>query len=88
MPSILIPIPEPIAHDQTKNAFSYARSGAATVIEQNNLTPGVLVSETTRILEHPEIARAMSTAARDFSRVDAAHTIATALLEVAVSHEF
>ena len=88
VPSILIPIPEPIAHDQTKNAFSYARSGAATVIEQNNLTPGVLVSETTRILEHPEIARAMSTAARDFSRVDAAHTIATALLEVAVSHEF
>jgi UDP-N-acetylglucosamine--N-acetylmuramyl-(pentapeptide) pyrophosphoryl-undecaprenol N-acetylglucosamine transferase len=39
IPSILIPIPEPMSHDQTKNAFSYARTGAAVVIEQNNLTP-------------------------------------------------
>ena len=28
LPSILIPIPEPVSHDQTKNAFAYARAGA------------------------------------------------------------
>ncbi len=87
IPSILIPIPEDISHDQTKNAFVYARTGAAVVIEQNNLRAGVLVSEIDRILEHPEISRSMAGAARAFSRVDASRTIAEALLAIALSHE-
>lgn len=87
VPSILVPIPEPISHDQTKNAFAYARTGATVVIEQNNLTPGLLVSEVSRILDNPDIAHTMSTAARGFARVDAARTIAGALLDIAVSHE-
>ncbi|KKT79599.1 MAG: UDP diphospho-muramoyl pentapeptide beta-N acetylglucosaminyl transferase, partial [Parcubacteria group bacterium GW2011_GWF2_44_8b] len=36
-PSIIIPIPEPTSHDQRTNAYSYARSGAAIVIEEKNL---------------------------------------------------
>lgn len=87
VPSILVPIPESVAHDQTKNAFSYARSGSATVIEQNNLTPGLLVSEVERILDNPDIFRTMSHATRSFARADAARTIAEALLNVAISHE-
>ncbi|MDE1924878.1 MAG: UDP-N-acetylglucosamine--N-acetylmuramyl-(pentapeptide) pyrophosphoryl-undecaprenol N-acetylglucosamine transferase [Patescibacteria group bacterium] len=87
LPSILIPIPEPISHDQTKNAFAYARSGACIVIEQNNLTPGLLVSEVDRLLNHPELVHAMQNAARGFARVDAAKTIANALLDIALSHE-
>jgi len=87
LPSILIPIPEPTSHDQEKNAFAYARSGAAVVIEQNNLTPGLLISEIGRILEKPEISRAMSEKARTFARVDASKTIANALLDIALSHE-
>jgi len=87
IPSIVIPIPETISHDQTKNAFAYAKTGAAVVIEQNNLTPGLLISEIDRIIEHPDIMRSMSEAARSFSRVDAARTIAEALLVIALSHE-
>lgn len=87
LPSILIPIPEPTSHDQTKNAFAYARTGAAVVIQQNNLTPGLLVSEINRILEHKDIVERMSTAARSFARPDAAHAIAGALLDIAISHE-
>lgn len=87
LPSILVPIPEPISHDQTKNAFSYARGGAAVVIQQNNLTPKLLVSEVNRIFDNKDISRTMSAAARDFGRPDAAHTIATALLDIALSHE-
>ena len=87
LPSILVPIPEPISHDQTKNAFAYARSGACVVIEQNNLTPGLLVSEIDRLLGKPELIHTMQNAARDFSRVDAAKTIANALLDIALSHE-
>lgn len=87
IPSILVPIPEEISHDQLKNAFAYARSGAAVVIEQNNFKPGVLLSEISRILEHDSISRSMSVAARAFARVDASHTIAEALLSIALSHE-
>ncbi len=87
LPSILVPIPEDISHDQTKNAFAYARTGAAVVIEQSNLKPGVLVSEIDRILEHPEISRTMAQAARGYARVDASRTIAEALLAISLSHE-
>lgn len=87
VPSILIPIPEPIAHDQTKNAYAYARAGGGVVIEQNNLTPHLLVSEVERILDNPEIAHTMGNAARAFSRADAAQVIANALIDIGLSHE-
>ncbi len=87
IPSILIPIPEPTSHDQTKNAFAFARAGACSVIEQNNLTPGVLIAEVERILSHDQLKHAMSNASRAFSRPDAAKLIASALLDIAVSHE-
>lgn len=87
IPSILVPIPQEISHDQTKNAFAYARSGGAIVIEQSNLKPGVLISEIERILEHPEISRTMAQAARAYARVDASRTIAEALIAIALSHE-
>ena len=87
LPSILIPIPRPVSHDQEGNAFAYARTGACTVIEQNNLTPGVLVSEINRILDGEDIKRKMSSAAKNFARPDAAALIANALLDIALSHE-
>ncbi len=87
VPSILIPIPAPTSHDQEKNAYAYARAGGCVVIEQNNLTPGVLVSEVDRILGSAELKHAMGNAARAFSRPDAAITIASALLDIGISHE-
>ena len=87
LPAILVPIPEPISHDQTRNAFAYARAGGASVIEQNNLTPGLLVAEIHRILGSEQIRHAMQNAARGFARPDAAKLIASALLDIALSHE-
>lgn len=87
LPSIIVPIPEPTSHDQTKNAFSYAKSGACSVIEQNNLTPGLLVSEVNRIMNSEQIRHQMSNAARSFARADASKLIANALLDIALSHE-
>ncbi len=86
-PSILIPIPESVSHDQTKNAFSYARTGAAVVVEQNNLTPRLLVSEVDRILADQKLVHKMKEAARAFGRPDAAKIIANALLDITLSHE-
>jgi UDP-N-acetylglucosamine--N-acetylmuramyl-(pentapeptide) pyrophosphoryl-undecaprenol N-acetylglucosamine transferase len=87
IPSIIVPIPEAISHDQTKNAYAYARSGAATVIEQSNLTHNLLLSEINRILSNKELVQKMSTAAQGFARADAAHAVAEALLDIALSHE-
>ena len=87
LPSIIIPIPEPVSRDQTRNAFSYARTGAAVVIEQNNLTPRLLVSEIERILTNEPLKHKMIEAARGFGRADASKVIANALLDIALSHE-
>jgi UDP-N-acetylglucosamine--N-acetylmuramyl-(pentapeptide) pyrophosphoryl-undecaprenol N-acetylglucosamine transferase len=87
IPSIVIPLEGSASDHQTKNAFSYARAGGGVVIEQNNLTPGLLISEIGRILDNPELVRSMSEKARGFARVDAAKTIAQVLLDIALSHE-
>ncbi|OGG57796.1 hypothetical protein A2765_05180 [Candidatus Kaiserbacteria bacterium RIFCSPHIGHO2_01_FULL_56_24] len=87
IPSILIPIPEDVSHDQTENAFSYARAGAALVIEQKNLTPHVLLAEIQRLMEDEPTRKRMSAAAKAFARPGAGRKIAEIILEVAVSHE-
>jgi len=87
LPAILIPIPKDVSHDQTENAFSYARSEAAVVIEQQNLSPHLLVAEIQRIVGDAALRTKMSTAARAFSRPDAAQKIALALLETSIEHE-
>ena len=86
-PAILVPIPEDISHDQTTNAFSYARAGGAVVIEQHNLTPHVLFAEIERIVKDPARVAEMSQAAKKFARPQSARKIATILLEVALQHE-
>lgn len=86
-PSILIPIPEEISHDQTSNALAYARKGACVVIEEKNLTPHIFISEIDRIMSNQGDREAMSQAAKSFARLDAASIIGRAILEIALSHE-
>lgn len=86
-PSIIIPIPEKISHDQRTNAFTYARSGACVVIEENNLTPSIIVSEIDRLILDPNLLTEMSQHAKEFSRPDAAQIIAEQIVNIALSHE-
>lgn len=86
-PSILIPIPEDISRDQRTNAYAYAKSGAATVIEEHNLTDDLLASEIRNILEHPDLYQNMETAARNFTTGNAADTLADTLLSIGAEHE-
>jgi UDP-N-acetylglucosamine--N-acetylmuramyl-(pentapeptide) pyrophosphoryl-undecaprenol N-acetylglucosamine transferase len=85
--SIIIPIPEITSHDQRSNAFEYARSGAAEVIEEVNLSPHVFSSEIERLLNNKDELQKMEKAAAAFSRRDAARLIAREILEIAVKHE-
>jgi UDP-N-acetylglucosamine--N-acetylmuramyl-(pentapeptide) pyrophosphoryl-undecaprenol N-acetylglucosamine transferase len=87
VPAILVPIPEDISHDQTENAFSYARAGAAIVIQQQNLTPHVLISEINRLNADAALRGKMSESAHSYARPDAARKIATILLESSIAHE-
>jgi len=86
LPAIIIPIPESVSHDQTRNAFSYARSGAAVVMEQENLRTSILISEIERILGNPEEITRMKEAAKAFAKPDAAHKIAKILIDTALEH--
>lgn len=87
VPSILVPIPESISRDQRSNAFAYASTGAAVVIEERNLSPHLLMSEIDRILENEEVIRSMSLNAKSFARDDAAEKIAKEILNIALEHE-
>jgi len=87
IPAILIPIPEEISHDQRKNAYAYARSRGAIVVEEHNLTPNLLVSEINRLTEDQKLMEEMRAAGKSFATPDAARIIAIGLLEIVLEHE-
>ncbi len=86
-PSILIPIPESVSHDQRTNAYAYAQTGAAVVLEEENLAPHLLVSEIQRIVNDPELAKRMIAGAEGFTDLDAARILANELLAISLSHK-
>jgi UDP-N-acetylglucosamine--N-acetylmuramyl-(pentapeptide) pyrophosphoryl-undecaprenol N-acetylglucosamine transferase len=86
-PSIIIPLPSSISHDQTNNAVSYGKTGAASVIEENNLSAHVLIEEIRRIVGTDSISTLMREKAKGFARLDSARVIANAILNIALEHE-
>lgn len=85
-PAILVPIAERIS-DQKKNAFAYARAGACVVIEEDNLTPHLLISEIDRLMNDSSGRQRMSAAAHTFATPDAARKIAQEIIDLALEHE-
>ncbi len=86
-PAVLIPIPESVSHEQRTNAYAYARTGAAIVLEEENLAPHILVSEIKRITGDPELGKRMGEAAEGFTDPDAGRILASEILAIALSHE-
>ncbi len=86
-PAILIPIPEAISHDQRTNAHAYAHLGAATVLEEGNLTPHVLASEARRIIGSEEVSGSMREHASGFANPEAGTLIAEEIVRIGLSHE-
>lgn len=86
-PSILIPLP--LAHDdhQRENAYSYARTGAAIVIEEQNLKQELFFSVIRSIIDDEVKRRAMEAGAKTFAKTDAAEKIARVLLSIATQHD-
>ena len=86
IPSIIIPITNSNGDHQRKNAYSYARSGACKVIEENNLSSIVFLSEVDKILSSKQRVDEMRQSALNFSSPEAAEKIAREALEIAISH--
>ncbi len=86
-PSVLIPLA--IARDdhQRENAYSYARTGAATVIEEQNLKPELFFSVVESIMQDKARQQVMIEGTKQFAKLDAAQKIAQALLSIATHHE-
>ncbi|MBI2514573.1 UDP-N-acetylglucosamine--N-acetylmuramyl-(pentapeptide) pyrophosphoryl-undecaprenol N-acetylglucosamine transferase [Candidatus Wolfebacteria bacterium] len=81
-PSILIPLPEAAQDHQVKNAYEYARGGAAIVIETDNLTLNIFLAQIRNLLSNPEKLKLMSGAARQFSKPEAGRIIAEEILRL------
>lgn len=81
--SVLIPLFESANDHQRKNAYAYARNGAAIVVEENNISEGILV-EIMRDLFSPKSARLkqMETSARGFFIPNAHVKIAEEILSI------
>jgi UDP-N-acetylglucosamine--N-acetylmuramyl-(pentapeptide) pyrophosphoryl-undecaprenol N-acetylglucosamine transferase len=86
-PSIIIPITNSNGNHQVKNAFAYAKAGACSVIEEENLKPNILLTEIKRIIENKELAGKMEEGAKNFFKPGASEAIARELLSIVLSHE-
>jgi UDP-N-acetylglucosamine--N-acetylmuramyl-(pentapeptide) pyrophosphoryl-undecaprenol N-acetylglucosamine transferase len=87
IPSIVVPIPEKVSFDQRKNAYAYARTGAAIVIEQENLSPEIILEEVNRLMDNPTVYSKMKQSAEGFAKLDAAKKIAEEIIKLALAHE-
>lgn len=86
IPSIIIPIPEEISHDQRSNAFAYASTGACSVIEEVNMTPHIVSAEIDRILLTQSVTERMKQGTEAFRHPHAADTIAREIINIALTH--
>jgi UDP-N-acetylglucosamine--N-acetylmuramyl-(pentapeptide) pyrophosphoryl-undecaprenol N-acetylglucosamine transferase len=79
--SILIPLPESAQAHQIRNAYAFHGVGAAKVIEEENLTPGLLLERLKYFFHYPKEREKMEKAAKEFSKPFAARVIANYILD-------
>lgn len=87
IPAIIIPITSSNGDHQRKNAYAYARTGAGIVIEENNLTSEILSAQINALIDDRLKREKMTNATRSFAKLDAAHSIANEIINIALTHE-
>lgn len=86
-PSIFVPYPHAAQNHQEHNARSLESKGAATVILQQDLTPGLLASTVKGLLFDREKLKSMKTAISAMAKPNAAADIAELLKRLSLSHQ-
>lgn len=84
-PSILIPLPHAAQDHQRENAYAYAHTGAALILEQGNLTPHLFAERISSLLDNPETMQKMSERAKAFAVPDADERVAAEVRAAVVS---
>lgn len=79
-PTILVPLQGSANDHQRANAYEYAESGAAEVIEEENFTVNILKTELKSFFTDPDKNRGMSLAALSFAKPKAAEVLAKEIL--------
>ena len=82
-PSILIPLSGSANDHQKANGYAYAKTGAALILEEDNLKPHVLLNEIKKIIGSPERLAKMETAAKSFAKPFAADAVGREVLNLA-----
>lgn len=80
-PSVLIPLPSSASDHQLRNASEYSSSGAAVVIEQENLTPSFFSGRINYLIFNDREMEKMKQAALKFAKPLAAKAVAREILE-------
>lgn len=83
-PAILIPLEESANGHQKANAYEYANTGAAIVIEEPNLLNTLFMNQLRDLLGSSDALKAMSEAALAFAKPKAAQKIAEEILKLTV----
>ena len=78
-PSVLVPYPYALDHDQAANASRLTEGGGAVLAKQSELSPGRLAQHIRDVAEDPASAEAMATIARSVGIPDAAAQLADLL---------
>jgi UDP-N-acetylglucosamine--N-acetylmuramyl-(pentapeptide) pyrophosphoryl-undecaprenol N-acetylglucosamine transferase len=82
LPAILIPLTESANDHQRVDAYEFAKSGAAIVIEEANLLPGIFFTQLKNILTDNDLRAKMSAASSAFFIPGAADKIAEELMAI------
>lgn len=82
LPAILIPLADSANDHQRADAYEFSKTGAAVVIEEANLLPGIFFIELKKILDDADLRAKMSTASTAFFIPGAADTIAEELIRM------
>lgn len=82
LPAIVIPLAESANDHQRVDAYEFAATGAAVVIEETNLLPGIFFAQLKNILTDNDLRAKMSAASSKFFIPDAADKIAEGLMAI------
>lgn len=80
-PSILIPLAGSAQEHQAQNAYAYAKTDAALVMEEPNLDPLFLLERIIDISNSPQKIKQMSKKAKEFAKPRAARIIAEYIID-------
>lgn len=82
LPAVLIPLAESANDHQRVDAYEFAATGAAVVIEEANLVPGIFFSQLKQIISDNDRRTKMSAASSAFFIPGAAENIADGLMMI------